>query len=120
MPLTVADEVPGAKWMGVQGCWAWAPEWRMANNITATVIASLIRILLSQCSAAFRTTGQGFTRTYNISYRGLRLPGFSAVLGRFYLRREVDLPCCRAAVSITGTDAPGFMPASLPSALGPG
>ena len=37
-------------------------------------------------------TDQGFSRRYEISYRGVKLPRVSAAFRRSYLRREAGLP----------------------------
>jgi hypothetical protein len=60
---------------------------RMSSAGTPSTPASATR-----GSAPWRTTDQGFSRSYNISYRDLKLPRVCAGLGRFYLRREADLP----------------------------
>ena len=39
-----------------------------------------------------RLADRGFSQSYNISYRGLKLPRVSAALGRSELRHGADLP----------------------------
>jgi hypothetical protein len=41
---------------------------------------------------------RGFSPPYEISYRGLKLPGFLRLLGGFELRREADLPLVRPSL----------------------
>ena len=48
-----------------------------------------------------RLAGPGFTRSYDISYRGVKLPRVSAALGRSYLRRGADLPQAGALAGLS-------------------
>ena len=45
-----------------------------------------------QCLGPVRLADRSFSRRYEISYRGVKLPRVSAASGPFYLRREPDLP----------------------------
>jgi hypothetical protein len=45
-----------------------------------------------QCLGPARLADRGFSRSYEISYRGLKLPRISAVLGRCHMRSGADFP----------------------------
>ena len=61
-----------------------------------------------------RLAGQGFARTYDISYRGLKLPRVSAGLGRCYLQRAPERPWHAVHIAPPGRIALGAVDASLP------
>jgi hypothetical protein len=51
----------------------------------------------------------GFTLPYEISYRGLKLPRFSAAPGLGYLRRGADLPQGAVGCDLAGAGGPRAM-----------
>jgi hypothetical protein len=65
---------------------------RMRRLVPATAFTPALTTLLPGAWRAPRSPDRGFSRPYEISYRGVKLPRVSAALGRSDLRRGAALP----------------------------